>query len=1085
LWEIFYMAGNAYEWKRNSGLDTSRNQGAITSGYGVRVAPATSGGVGSTNHLGVDVRYNVGTNITSGENLTFVGSSSGGGGGFTASFQDSDGNRHSFLHLNSSPGFTPGQSVPAGTVLAVTGNSGNSSGPHLDYRVRDSSGRPIDPLSTDSKGVAHMSKFGPEGSDKALGNMDRSTKPPPGEKKPDDQNAGTKEAAKGGGGAGGGAGCAGAAMNPANMTSVAGVMQGLGLTSLGGIMGSLTGALSAVPGISQLAGAASQITGAISSAVGGVLPALGGIGGLPTAFASGLLGSVSQLGAGSIPGLGNVISSTLQSGLGQLASPLTSVLQNPLNLAGVAQQFTSGGGLGGVLQSVAGNMAGNFAAGATSAFSSGITNSLGGTMNNLLGNISMASGICGVTRDVVSGVSEAMSQTFGNGAGGLGALIKNMEGVATFGVSALANNLSTVASDMLSVGTWDTRNLTRLMQPGNIAAQIIDRGLGETTGIMQAIVKENIPLAGIDSAIHDGKIQKILDNVTGTAALSAVAKEFGVAVNFTNLGQLTNLAQVMPDSARKLPVNNFADLGLMLIEMQVTEAPDFSYIGDAFLKIESTRDLNHISQLPKPIHHPSGELLMKTFGYGSGTFGEITMADLMGTVAGYVHEDTVPVIVDNVTWLKTQAVADQYFTGSEILEQLIIGTYTATISTETFPGSGVFVITYLITVPNVGVFNDTGNGAGLLAAVTATLAYIEQGLQDLINSSDPEVRAAVQAIDLAHNASVAQVIREAHLLKLYNIDIFREAPMTPLDAYVFGMSLERVYAMQTGYGQAADFLERLASDDLYGDSIKLSMRQARNAEVLAPLGVNVERFNVPNSQYYRNPLEMIDSLYNGRLPATPVYQQSIVYPTDPVEKYIVERDAALVNTGMDLDDMLPAEKDELFYDTYWQNSNEFIRRGMGEAALYAAVSRNLKVLGNKIEIIDLNGRRLPVADITAGGLENLDSATLIAVLFDLVNRVLYGNIGVSKNTNPFYTDELVYAVVEAMGAANPGSIDFLMESSIGTTALPDFLLLLANRFRNINTVFDTRLDRNDPGVYGGTGPGYNPQSARGDVDNQI
>jgi hypothetical protein len=1096
------MTGSAYDWIKNSGLKTS-GQNSISSGYGIRNANQTSQGYSSTNHKGVDVRFNVGTNITTNETLTYVGGSSNpnAASGYSATFVDSQGYKHTFMHLNSPPGYTNGQVVSPGQVVGVTGNSGNSSGPHLDYRVTDSNGNPVDPLSTDSGGVAHMSKFGPEGSEEGLGGMKRSSVPPDTAGSPAGDGPGTQSAAAGAGGAGGGAGCVGAMMNPMNLMAMAGVLQGLGLSSLGGIMGNLTGALSAVPGVSALASAATSITGALSGAVGGVLQgALGGITGMVSGVANNLLGSVSQIGANLIPGLGNVISGTLASGLNQLVSPLTSVLQNPLNIVGVAQQFSSKGGLSGFLQNVAGNMAGNFVAGATSAFSSSITNAIGGTMNNLLGNISMASGMSGISRDIVGGISEAMGQTFGNGTGGLGALFKNMEGIATFGVGTLANNIGMVAADMVSAGTWDTRNLTRLMQPGNIAAQIIDRGLGEATGLIPAIIRQNIPLAGIDSPMYDSQIRGILSNINSDAAVSAVAKEFGVGVNLNNLGQLTDIKHMMPDSASKMPIKDFAELGLMLTEMQVTQAPDLSYIGDAFLKIETTRDLNHISQLPKPIHQPSGELVMKAFGYGSGTFGEISMADVLGTVAGYVHEDTVPVIVENTNWLKTQAVAAKYFNGTSFLEELIAGKYTVedTESVETSPGSGIYntVTSYIITVPtgrsgdtgvangDIGTFTDSGDGQQLLAAVEAVKDYIEEGMQDLLDSNDPDIKAAVQAIDLAHNASIAQVVREAHLLKMYNIDLFREAPMTPLDAYVFGMSLDG-YARQTGYGHASEFLERLATDDLYGDAIKFSMRQARNAEILAPLGVNVERFQVPNSQYYRNPLGMIESLYNGRMPSTPIYQQSINYPTDPTDQYIIQRDSTLVEAGMDLDDMLPAEKDELYYDTYWQNANEFIRRGMGESAMYAAISRNLKILGNRVEIIDLDGNRRRVADLTAKGLENLDTGLLITILFDLVNRVLYGNIGVTKNTNPFYTDELVYAVVEAMGAVNPGSIDFLMQSSIGQTVLSDFLVIIANRFKNINTVFDTRMDRNDPGAYGGAGPGYDPRTARGDLDNQI
>ncbi len=1103
------MAGSSYDWVKNSGLKTGSGQGSILSGYGLRNPPSTGNGkTGTAQHNAIDIRYNVGTNITSTESMKYIGGNTtnpNANSGYSAVFEDSQGNRHVFMHLNSPAGYTKDQVVPAGEVLVTTGNTGNSQGPHLHYGVTSPDGKPIDPASTDSNGTAHLSKFGAEGSEEAFGGAKRSSAGPGStEGSPAGDGGGTQAggiggAAKGAGGAGGGAGCVGAMMNPMNLLSVAGVLQGLGLGALNGIMGNLTGALSAIPGVSALTGAVSGITGALNSAVGGIMQgALGGITGMVSGVANNLLGSVSQIGANLIPGLGNVISGTLQSGLNQLVSPFTSILQNPLNIANAAQLFTSKGGLAGFAKEVAGNMAGQFVAGATSAFASGVTNAIGGTMNNLLGNISMASGISGLTRDVVGGITEAMGQTFGNGTGGLGSLFKNMEGIATFGVSTLANNIGMVAADMISTGSWDTRNLTRLMQPGNIAAQIIDRGLGEATGLIPAIIKNNIPLAGIDSPMYDSQVRGILSNINSTAAIAAVAKEFGVGVGLTNLGQLTDIAHMMPDSASKMPVKSFAELGLMLTEMQVTEAPDLTYIGDAFLKIETTRDLNHVSQLPKPTHQPSAELLIKSFGYGSGTFGEINMSDMLGTAAGYVHEDTFPVIIENVNWLKKQAVAAKYFNGTSFLEELIAGKYTVE-GTEDGPpdpetAAPTTITVYTITVPTgrssdtgvadgtIGTFSDYGNGEGLIEAVNAVKDYIEEGMQDLIDSTDPDVKAAIQAIDLAHNTSVAQMIREAHLLKIYNVDIFREAPMTPLDAYVFGMSLDG-YGKQTGYGKAAEFLERMATDDLYGDAIKMSMRQARNAEVLAPLGVNIERFNVPNSQYYRNPLGMIDSLYNGRLPVTPVYQQTINYPKDPVEQYIIQRDATLVNNGMDLDDMLPAEKDEMYYDTYWQDANEFIRRGMGEAAMYAAISRNLKILGNRIEIIDLDGRRLPVADITANGLENLDSSTLIAVLFDLVNRVLYGNIGVTKNTNPFYTDELVYAVVEAMGAVNPGSIDFLMQSTIGQTVLPDFLMLIANRFKNINTVFDTRMDRNDPGAYGGAGPGYDPRTARGDLEN--
>lgn len=58
--------------------------------------------------------------------------------------RDERGNNHYYAHL-SAMHVRPGQKVRAGTVIGLTGNTGNSTGPHLHYEIRGANGKQVDP----------------------------------------------------------------------------------------------------------------------------------------------------------------------------------------------------------------------------------------------------------------------------------------------------------------------------------------------------------------------------------------------------------------------------------------------------------------------------------------------------------------------------------------------------------------------------------------------------------------------------------------------------------------------------------------------------------------------------------------------------------------------------------------------------------------------------------------------------------------------------------------------------------------------------------------------------------------------------
>ena len=113
----------------------------ITSTFGGRASP---GGIGSTNHMGVDIGASYGTEIwaTSPGTVTLAGYN--GGYGYCVMIDHHNGYVSLYGHM-SAVAVSVGQSVSQGSVIGYVGSTGNSTGPHIHFEIRQD-GQAVDPM---------------------------------------------------------------------------------------------------------------------------------------------------------------------------------------------------------------------------------------------------------------------------------------------------------------------------------------------------------------------------------------------------------------------------------------------------------------------------------------------------------------------------------------------------------------------------------------------------------------------------------------------------------------------------------------------------------------------------------------------------------------------------------------------------------------------------------------------------------------------------------------------------------------------------------------------------------------------------
>ena len=136
----FYLAGNGQQiYGPVMNMDW-RNK--ISSNYGWRVHPITGK---RTFHDGVDIAVPIGTALYSTVKGTVVDSHYSDSAGHMVVVESESGWRITFMHMDSRA-VSVGERIKQGQFVGCSGNTGNSTGPHLHIRIHDAEDKPVNPV---------------------------------------------------------------------------------------------------------------------------------------------------------------------------------------------------------------------------------------------------------------------------------------------------------------------------------------------------------------------------------------------------------------------------------------------------------------------------------------------------------------------------------------------------------------------------------------------------------------------------------------------------------------------------------------------------------------------------------------------------------------------------------------------------------------------------------------------------------------------------------------------------------------------------------------------------------------------------
>lgn len=731
----------------------------------------------------------------------------------------------------------------------------------------------------------------------------------------------------------------GAGMAPG--AGMLGALGGIAQTATGGIGGLVSQAAGLAMGNSGIAGMAIKAvtsgmnpTGILTQAAGGLVQQLGG--GSNSPFASAITGVVNSVASGQglvgsvtgvVQGLANNI---IGQGLPQLGG-FTNVFSSALGAA------ASGGSLKGILESATTQVFGQMA-GALGSTTAGALFDQMSTLNSKIPGTDFTSALnkLNPTNDPDRGevIYEAMAGRIANSwansvsnnlnytdefktvlqkvvnknkIDGFSSVYADYQSFITHGFGNLTDSMFLLGTDLVNLGgVGDLTDLFNIGTPQQLARQLIENGLGVSTGLISMMLNEGITVNDLFNEDYTDTLFDILDSINDVDIIQQIKTVMAIS-EFVELDTVADLLRPEKVFRYSLEFNRFKNIRDMAIQLAMISNTNYTMrhfgdLGSVLLNLETLETATELLEeynvaRPSDIEELKFELPADSYFNSQG----ITIADFIGTAAGYVHERTLSKMSELYAKLDDHSAMAKYLDLMDLLK-------------ETLENPLVVVV---LTVKYVRVANTAGYTFGdytsLDLAITAIVDAVESELDNIYTASqsDTELYDILFELNANYTETNEFLAHEKKMRKAYGIDIgppekiehyfgdgittsfkleevssgdidvhvsgvmqysnswsfnpttnsvvFNTAPAensiirfkysTQMtlpqannnDVWQFATMLEQ-YALQTGYGNPADFLSRIITNDLEGQRIKSIMIQSRNKYRLNLYGIDTPNY---------------------------------------------------------------------------------------------------------------------------------------------------------------------------------------------------------------------------------------------------
>lgn len=419
-----------------------------------------------------------------------------------------------------------------------------------------------------------------------------------------------------------------------------------------------------------------------------------------------------------------------------------------------------------------------------------VTNSAAAIMSGGAKGFSSLMGQVGSYAASTFGFQGALAQAQGMRFDDMGFQFANFQDIAGGGVTSQFNSatVAIMANDLPRLGTmFDITDLVNLSNPGSICANLIALGLGNVGFLSDQLSNQGLDVNNLANAAPE-LVTEVMTSISGsdlTEILIVTGFDPYYPDNIETLADVLNINNVFSPQAT-VQIGSFDELARKL-----------SNIGGKFNSIDEMSSLYgglELSSFPLlsslksvlPDNLVSG--LSSLMGTGSGIFNNPTVSDMIGSVAGTGYTDDI---------------------------NSSVSTQNALIRDDSDVRS---LKDYLDNNPSP----DAGTLATLIENVNA-----KPGLQDVLSEAN-----------LKFINTTSNIANEKTNLSLAGINTGDNAlagstsGVLSLSNQLHGCALD---PMGIGLGQQ---LDKMSSDDVYGQALQASLQEGRNLSRFAVFGID-------------------------------------------------------------------------------------------------------------------------------------------------------------------------------------------------------------------------------------------------------